>query len=73
MSSSSNELLSQPLRSELVDLYFDFVHDKFHSLFHKPTIVEDVRNGRLPMVLVYGMAALSARFLHLHVQHITLS
>lgn len=47
---------------ELVHLYFDFVHDQFHSLFHRPSLEEDVLNGTAPAVLLYGIMALSARF-----------
>jgi hypothetical protein len=47
---------------ELVHLYFDFIHDQFHSLFHRPSVVEDVQAGLAPPVIVFGMMALSARF-----------
>lgn len=47
--------------NELVDIYFDLIHDKQHSLFHRPTFIADQREGRAPMVLVYAMMALAAR------------
>jgi len=47
---------------ELVELYFDLIHDQFHSLFHRPTFMEQVRNGTAPKVLLFAMMALSARF-----------
>lgn len=45
-----------------MDLYFDFIHDQFHSLFHRPSILEDVKSGRASPVIVLSMMALSARF-----------
>jgi hypothetical protein len=47
---------------ELVDLYFDLIHDQFHSLFHRPSFIEQVRKGTAPRVLLFAMMALSARF-----------
>lgn len=55
-------LPDQPLCTELVELYFDYVHDKFHSLFHRPSLVEDIRRGQAPENLIYGILALSARY-----------
>jgi hypothetical protein len=55
-------LPDQSLCAELVQLYFEYVHDKFHSLFHRPSFMEDVRNGQAPDILLYGMLALSARY-----------
>ena len=46
---------------ELVQLYFDYIHDKFHSLFHRPSMMEDVILRQAPPILLYGMLALSAR------------
>lgn len=48
---------------ELVNLYFDFIHDQFHSLFHKPSMIEDVKNGCASPVILLAMMALSARLL----------
>jgi len=47
---------------ELVELYFDLIHDQFHSLFHRPSFIEQVRTGTAPQVLLFAMMALSARF-----------
>ena len=47
---------------ELVELYFDLIHDQFHSLFHRPSFIEQVRKGTAPRVLLFAMMALSARF-----------
>lgn len=46
---------------ELIQLYFDFIHDKFHSLFHKPSMIQDVLEDRAPPILLFGILALSAR------------
>ena len=51
----------QSLAAELVQLYFDYVHDQFHTLFHQPSFMEDLENGKAHPILVYGMMALSAR------------
>ncbi|KAK2015227.1 fungal-specific transcription factor [Colletotrichum eremochloae] len=47
---------------ELVELYFSYIHDQLHSLFHRPSFMRDLHEGTAPLVLVYGMMALSARF-----------
>jgi hypothetical protein len=47
---------------ELVEIYFDLIHDQFHSLFHRPSFIEQVRKGTAPRVLLFAMMALSARF-----------
>jgi hypothetical protein len=47
---------------ELVELYFDLIHDQFHSLFHRPSFIEQVKKGTAPPVLLFAMMALSARF-----------
>ena len=54
-------LPAQPLCVELVKLYFNYVHDQFHTLFHQPSFMEDVTSGQAPPVLLFGMLALSAR------------
>jgi hypothetical protein len=51
----------KPICVELTRLYFDVIHDQFHSLFHKPSMIQDVLDNRVPVVLLYGMMALSAR------------
>jgi hypothetical protein len=47
---------------ELLGLYFNFIHDQFHSIFHRPSLEEDVLQGTVPPILLYGIMALSARF-----------
>lgn len=55
-------LPDQSLCTELVQLYFDYVHDQFHTLFHKPSFMENLLQGQAPSILVNGMMALSARW-----------
>ena len=57
----SYELPTRELYLELVHLYFDFIHDQFHTLFHRPTFIEDVENDRAPPIIIFAMMALSAR------------
>jgi hypothetical protein len=47
---------------EIVNLYFDYVHDQFHSLFHRPTFVQDVTQHAVPEPLLFGILGLGARF-----------
>lgn len=51
----------QSLCAELVRLYFNYVHDQFHTLFHQPSFEKDMARGKAPRILLYGMMALSAR------------
>jgi len=50
---------------ELVGLYFDLIHDQFHSIFHRPSFMEDLLRGVAPKVILFAMMALSARFVKL--------
>jgi hypothetical protein len=50
------------LTFELMELYFKYIHDQFHSLFHRPSFILDLHQGNAPPVIVYAMMALSARF-----------
>jgi hypothetical protein len=50
-----------PVCVELVHLYFDLIHDQFHSLFHRPSVIQDVEQGRTPPVILFAIMALSAR------------
>lgn len=59
---TDNRLLpTKSLCAELVQLYFDYVHDQFHTLFHPPSFEEDMNRGQVPPILLYGMMALSVR------------
>ncbi|KAK0120536.1 hypothetical protein ONS96_010743 [Cadophora gregata f. sp. sojae] len=51
-----------PIVLEIVGLYFDLVHDQFHTLFHRPSFTESVAKGTAPPVLLYAMLAPAARF-----------
>jgi hypothetical protein len=54
-------LPERAVQLELVDLYFAYINDQFHSLFHPPSFRADVEQGKAPPVIVYAMIALSAR------------
>ncbi|KAH8650183.1 hypothetical protein BX600DRAFT_442266 [Xylariales sp. PMI_506] len=56
----SVELPPVALRLHLVALYFDYIHDQFHSLFHRPSFVDDVANDRVAHVILLAIFALSA-------------
>lgn len=49
------------LRLKLVELYFKYIHDQFHSLYHRPTFLEDVAHERVADVILFAIFALSAR------------
>ncbi|KXH33786.1 ZnF3 [Colletotrichum salicis] len=55
-------LPSLPVRLDLVRLYFDYIHDQFHSLFHRPSFIEDALGDRVHHGILFGICALSARF-----------
>lgn len=61
---ASNELILPPqvLQEQLVELYFRYIHDTFHSLFHQPSLLEDVRHGTVPRVILLSIISLSSRF-----------
>lgn len=50
------------LRLELVNLYFEYIHDQFHSIYHRPSFIEDVASERAPKIVLFAMLALSSRF-----------
>ncbi|KAL7774108.1 hypothetical protein CFE70_005018 [Pyrenophora teres f. teres 0-1] len=56
------ELPPMALRRELVELYFDYIHDQFHSMYHKASFMDDVVNDRVPAIVLFALFALSARF-----------
>jgi hypothetical protein len=45
-----------------VRLYFRFIHDQHHSLFHEPSVHKQLQDGAFPNVLLYPMLALGSRF-----------
>ena len=60
--SISTNLPPRPLCIELTKLYFQYIHDTFHSIFHAPSTIQDVEDGTLAQVLLFGIISLSARF-----------
>ncbi|KAL4808031.1 hypothetical protein BDV18DRAFT_158150 [Aspergillus unguis] len=55
-------LASQQIWVELVHLYFRFIHDIPHTIFHEPTFFRRLNEGSANMIHVYAMCALAARF-----------
>ncbi|KAL2213109.1 hypothetical protein CC79DRAFT_1264706 [Sarocladium strictum] len=45
---------------ELTDLYIRLIHDKPHTLFHPPTLRQEVQNETLPDKVLYGVLAMAA-------------
>ncbi|KAL2850182.1 hypothetical protein BJY01DRAFT_245648 [Aspergillus pseudoustus] len=60
--SASAAALSQDAIVEFANLYFETVQGGFPSLFHRPTFMGDVADGSVPLILLYGVIGLSARF-----------
>ncbi|KAF5003572.1 hypothetical protein FDECE_9886 [Fusarium decemcellulare] len=46
----------------LVDLYFQFIHNQPHSLFHEATFKQSVISGTVSQPVLLGMMGMSARF-----------
>lgn len=58
-----SEILPSPeVCNELVDLYFDIIHDKDHSLFHRPSFITNQRQGLADMMHIYAILSLAARY-----------
>lgn len=55
-------LPSLEVRRELCDLYISYIHDKPHTLFHEPTLRQEVADGSVSRAVLYGVLGLSARF-----------
>jgi hypothetical protein len=47
---------------EFINLYFRYIHDRPHSLFHEKSTWEALRNGTLPEHLWRAMCVLGCRF-----------
>jgi hypothetical protein len=45
-----------------VELYFDYIHDQFHSMYHRPSFMDDLVNDRIAHVVLFAIFALAARF-----------
>jgi hypothetical protein len=52
---------SQGLVFELVPLYFQYVHNIAHTIFHEPSFMHRLHEGKASMTHVYAMCALAAR------------
>jgi hypothetical protein len=50
------------VRRELCDLYISHIHDKPHTLFHEPTLRQQVADGSVSRAILYGVMGLSVRF-----------
>ncbi|RDW77843.1 hypothetical protein BP5796_05695 [Coleophoma crateriformis] len=48
--------------NEIVDLYFQILHDKQHSLFHYPTFIRAQREGTVPPIIILAIITYTARF-----------
>lgn len=59
---STQSLHTQDERMYLVDLYFRFIHDSPHSLFHEPTFKASVAEGTVSKPVLLAMLGLSARY-----------
>jgi hypothetical protein len=46
---------------ELVPLYFQYVHNIAHTIFHEPSFMQRLQEGKVSMTPVYAMCALAAR------------
>lgn len=47
---------------ETVELYIKYIQDKPHSIFHVPSLREDVRSDIIDRALLLGILAMSSRF-----------
>lgn len=47
---------------EITNLYFDYIHDVFHSLFHKATFLQDLMDGKVPPAILFAIVGLALRF-----------
>lgn len=58
-----SEILPSPeVCNQLVDLYFDIIHDKDHSLFHRASFITNQRQGLADMMHIFAILALAARY-----------
>lgn len=49
-------------REDMVSNYFSVVHDKHHSIFHRPLFESEMRDGLVPDVLSCAVLSLGSRF-----------
>ena len=57
-------ICADPNTLHLVDLYFLYIHDQPHSLFHEPSFKASVASGTVSRIVLLAMMGLSARYLH---------
>jgi Fungal Zn(2)-Cys(6) binuclear cluster domain len=53
-----------PCRSDIekvIDLYFWYIHDKPHSLFHEATLRQCVHSGTISRAVLFGILGLASR------------
>lgn len=58
---SSSLLPGGQVLREVVDIYFQLIHNFPHTLFYKPRFWDDVESGEIPEMILLGMVALSLR------------
>lgn len=58
------EILNVTMETQdhLVELYLRLIHDKPHSLFHPSHLKERIRDGSVPIAMLYAIMALAARY-----------
>ncbi|KAI9488490.1 hypothetical protein BDB00DRAFT_725608, partial [Zychaea mexicana] len=55
-------IYNDPLLEHYVDLFFQYIHDPVLTVFHKPTFMLQFHKGKIKHFILYGIAALAARF-----------
>lgn len=58
---SSSLLPGGQVLREVVDIYFQLIHNFPHTLFYKPSFWADIESGNIPEMILLGMVALSLR------------
>ncbi|KAH8600670.1 hypothetical protein B0O99DRAFT_681546 [Bisporella sp. PMI_857] len=54
--------LPEEIIIELVEHYIDKIHDRPHSIFHLPTLRENVRRGNMNKALLMAICSMGSRF-----------
>ena len=57
-----SDIYSDPLLEHYVELFFQYIHDPVLTIFHKPTFMLKFHKGEVKHYILYGIAALAARF-----------
>jgi hypothetical protein len=58
--------LPREIVEELVEHYFHYIHDRPHSLFHRPTLRHQVTTSCLNRALLYAICSYGSRFHYDH-------